>query len=239
MVNTVDRRSSITIRMPAAEPPTTMQRRRRLAAGLLTVLALGAVTWQVTPAAAFAWADAVAARPLQYGLLLAVATVIRPAVAWPPTALSVAVGYGYGLWGLPLALTLVVLTSLPPYWFGGHTATDGRVNAVGTQLLAETGSLRGLIGARLLPIPSDLVSVGAGATAVRLRVFLAGTAVGELPWAILGVVAGHSLSRLQQRGLTGEVDPWILVGLTAAGVLLLAGPCYRLLAGTDLPDSLR
>jgi len=225
--------------MPAAEPPTTMQRRRRLGAGVLTVLTLGAVTWQVTPAAAFAWADAVAARPLQYGLLLAVATLVRPAVAWPPTALSVAVGYGYGPLGVPLALVFVVLTSLPPYWFGGHTATEGRVTAAGNQLLAETGSLRGLIGARLLPIPSDLVSVGAGATAVRLRPFLATTAVGELPWAILGVLAGHSLSRLQQRGLSGEVDLWILVGLTAAGVLLLAGPCYRLLAARDVLESLR
>gem|GEM_PF-5910480 len=53
------------------------------------------------------------------------------------------------------------------------------------------------------------------------------------------MVAGHSLSRLQQRGLTGEVDPWILIGLTAAGVLLLAGPCYRLLEGRDALDSLR
>ncbi|ERH00333.1 MAG: hypothetical protein J07HN6_01952 [Halonotius sp. J07HN6] len=216
-----------------------MQRRRRLTAGLLTVLVLGAVTWRVTPAAAFAWADAVAARPLQYGLLLAVATILRPAIAWPPTALSVAVGYGYGPWGLPLALALVVLTSLPPYWFGGHTATEGRVTAAGNQLLAETGSLRGLIGARLLPIPSDLVSVGAGATQVRLRPFLASTAAGELPWAVLGVVAGHSLSRLQQRGLTGKVDPLILIGLTAAGALLLAGPCYRLLERRDALDSLR
>lgn len=216
-----------------------MQRRRRLTAGALALLALGAATWYVTPSAAFAWGDSLAARPLQYGLLLAVATVIRPAVAWPPTVLSVAVGYGYGLWGLPLALTLVVLTSLPLYWVGLRTAADGRVTTAGKQLLAEAGSLRGLTGARLLPIPSDLVSVGAGATAVRLRPFLASTAVGELPWAVLGVVAGHSLSRLQQRGLTGEVDPWILIGLTAAGVLLLAGPCYRLLAGRDVLDSLR
>ena len=209
-----------------------MQRRRRLVAGVLSVLTLGAVTWFVTPAAAFAWVDSLAARPLQYGLVLAAATVLRPVVAWPPTVLSVAVGYGYGLWGVPVAVTLVVLTSLPLYWVGLRVDNGGRLTRAGTELLAETGSRRGMIGVRLLPIPSDLVSLGAGVAAVRLRGFLVGTAIGELPWAILGVVAGHSLNRLQQQGLTGDVDPWLLGGLTAVGVLLLAGPCYRLLAGT-------
>ncbi|WP_185903270.1 TVP38/TMEM64 family protein [Halonotius terrestris] len=215
-----------------------MRRRSRLAAGVLTVLSLGVVTWYVTPSVAFAWVDSVASRPFQYALLLVVAALLRPAVAWPTTALSVAVGYGYGPRGLGVAVALLVVTNLPPYWFGMRTASDGPVTAAGQEFLADAGDLRGLIGARFLPLPSDLVSVAAGATGVRLRAYLLGTAVGELPWAVLGVLAGHSLGRLRQQGLTGDVDLWLLVGMAAVGTLLLAGPCYRLLAGSETPTAI-
>lgn len=215
----------------------TGMRRRRLAAGVLAVGAIGIVTWRVTPAVAFAWVDSLAARPLQYGLLLVAASLLRPAVAWPTTALSVAVGYGYGPRGVPIAVALLVVTNLPPYWLGTRATAEGPVTAAGRELLADAGDLRGLIGARFLPLPSDLVSVAAGATGVRLRAYLLGTAVGELPWAVLGVFAGHSLGRLQQRGLTGDVDLWLLVGMAAVGGLLLAGPCYRFLVDAETPTA--
>jgi uncharacterized membrane protein YdjX (TVP38/TMEM64 family) len=75
-------------------------------------------------------------------------------------------------------------------------------------------------------LPSDVISVSAGAAGVRLRPFLVGTAVGELPWVVVGVAVGVSLDRLAA-GSLAAVDPTVLVAMAGLGALLLAGPVYR------------
>src|SRR6056297_3027347 len=207
-----------------------MQRRTRLAVGGVTLLGVGLAAWFVSPTVAIARFEDLASRPLALAAVMLAVALIRPACAWPTLLLSTGIGFAYGLSGLPLALGALVLTSLPPYWFGASTAGSGRLTAAGETFLAETGGVRGVTAARLLPLPSDVVSVGAGAMAVRLRPYLVGTALGELPWAILGLVVGRSVDHLTMGDLSGAVDPWLLAGMTATAILLLAGPFYRMLS---------
>lgn len=204
--------------------------RRRLTIALTTLAAVGLAAWLVSPSVALAMLDGVASQPLLFGFLLILAAAVRPLVAWPTTLLAVAAGYGYGLGGLPLAVALMTLTGLPPYWFGDASSDAGRIATLGQQFIEASGGVRGVAGARLLPVPSDVISVAAGVAGVRFRPYLVGTALGELPWAILGVLIGVSLERLYRGGMEGMVDPWLLLAMSAVAVLLLAGPCYQLLS---------
>ncbi len=207
-----------------------MQRRRRLILGGLTLLAVAVAAWFVSPAVALGYFEQLAGSPLAFAAVIFVVAVVRPFVAWPTLVLPIGVGYAYGVAGLLLAVAALVVTSLPPYWFGISAAGSGRLTATGERLLTETGGVRGVAAARLFPVPSDVISVAAGAVGVRRRPFLAGTLLGELPWAVLGILAGSSVDRLTTGDLSGAVDPWLLAGMTALAVLLLAGPCYRLLS---------
>lgn len=194
----------------------------------MTLVGVCLAAWVVSPAVALGRFESLASKPLLFGVVVLAVAVVRPACAWPTLLLSTGVGFAYGLSGLPLAVVALVVTSLPPYWFGAATAGSGRLTTAGQTLLAETGGVRGMTAARLLPLPSDVISVAAGAVGVRLRPYLAGTALGELPWAILGLIIGQSVDHLTTGELSGAVDPWLLAGMTATAVLLLAGPCYRL-----------
>ena len=205
-----------------------MQRRTRLAVGGLTLVGICLAAWVVSPGVALGRFETLASKPLLFGAVVLAVAVVRPACAWPTLLLSTGIGLAYGLSGLPLAVVALVLTSLPPYWFGAATAGSGRLTTAGQTLLAETGGVRGMTAARLLPLPSDVISVAAGAVGVRLRPYLAGTALGELPWAILGLIVGQSVDHLATGELSGAVDPWLLAGMTATAIILLAGPCYRL-----------
>ncbi|MFW6320762.1 MAG: VTT domain-containing protein [Halohasta sp.] len=209
--------------------------RRRLALGGLTLAAVALAAWLVSPAVALAAFERLSTTPSAFAAVVLAVAVVRPLFAWPTLLLSIAVGYVYGIAGLPLAATALVVTALPPYRFG-IAAGGGRLTATGERLLAETGGVRGVTAARLLPLPSDTVSVAAGAVGVRPRSFVGGTLLGELPWAIVGLLAGRSVDRLTAGELSGAVDPWLLAGMAAVGVALLAGPCYRLLSDRGSSD---
>lgn len=176
-----------------------------------------------------------------FPLVLVGLYLLRPLLAWPITALSVIVGYTYGIaLGLPLALGGAVATSLIPYAFGRYYRDRAGPLAgavAGSQRFFEaTGGLRGVIGVRLAPTPAEPVSIAAGAGRVRVPAFIAGTAIGELPWTIAAVVAGHSLSRLSLDGVTA-VSPWLLTAGLAGAAALLAGPAYRWLRRSRVEDA--
>lgn len=156
--------------------------------------------------------------------------VVRPLLAWPITAISVLVGYRYGLAvGLPLALAGAVATSLLPYAVARHARTDegwvGRLAAGSERFFGATGDLRGVIAARLAPTPAEAISAAAGVARVTPAAFVLGTLVGELPWTLAAVVAGDSMRRFSP---TAPADPWLVVGGLLAAALVLAGPAYRL-----------
>jgi len=206
-----------------------------LVAGV-AVAGAAAVARLASPEAAVARLALLADDPVRVGAALLALTAVRPLLAWPTTLLAVAVGFGYGWVGVPLGVALLAATAVVPY----RVARAGRVRVrgvsrradrlcdAGERLATAAGSVRAVAGTRLLPVPSDAVSVGAGAAGIRPRPFLLGTAVGELPWVIVGVAVGVSLDRLAAGDLSA-VDPTALVAMAGGGALLLAGPLYRTL----------
>jgi uncharacterized membrane protein YdjX (TVP38/TMEM64 family) len=205
-----------------------MDRRVRLLAGVGLLALVAALGVLVSPGAVLDRMAWVAADPVRLTVALVAVAVVRPAFAWPTTLLAVVAGYGLGLRGFPLALGLVVVTSLPSYWVAGWGAGDGTVAATGERLVAETGDLRSVVGSRLLPLPSDVVSAGAGVAGVPLRAFALGTAIGEVPWVAAGVVAGDSFTALEGASLAAAMDPRVVIGAAALAALAFAGPTYRL-----------
>lgn len=205
----------------------------------LAALGLGAsvaVAWAVSPAAVLGPLSWLADDPLRFGAVVLALTAVRPLLAWPTTLLAVAAGFGYGWAGLPVGVAAMVATALPPYWL----ARAGRVRAredsriaerlcgAGERFAAAAGGVRAVAATRLLPVPSDAVSIAAGGSGVRLRPLLAGTALGELPWAVVGVAIGVSADRIAAGGAL-TVDPAVVVPMAGLGLLLLAGPLYRTL----------
>lgn len=200
--------------------------RPRLVSGLaLAVVVVGA--FLLSPATVVSHATWVAADPLRLVVAASLLALVRPLLAWPTTLLALVVGYGFGPIGIPFALALIVLTSIPPFLFARHYRETTRLADVGERTVAVTGSVRGVTASRLLPVPSDVVSVAAGVANVRLGAFAFGTAIGELPWAIAGVVAGTSVETLTTDSLQAIVRPEFAVLVAFAGIALLVPPVYR------------
>ena len=237
-----------TKRLPALHRFGGVNRRSTLGKYAVTglfVAALVAVALAVSPEAALSRLRWLAGDPLRFGVAVVALAAVRPLLAWPTTLLAVAVGFGYGWGGTPLALALVVGTSLPPYALAragrlrledGSDPEEPGVAAqfcrAGERFAAESGRVRAVTGTRLLPLPSDAVTVGAAAAGVGLRPFLAGTALGELPWVLAGIAVGVSLDRLAASG-GSLVDPSVIVGMAAVGALVLVGPLYRTFVRSD------
>jgi len=205
--------------------------RRHAAVGVLVgvLLALGVA---LSPAAAIDRFRTVLSSPW-FPVVLVGLYLLRPLLAWPITALSVLVGYRYGLVvGVPIALSGAVFTSLIPYaaarYFDTGAGWLGRAEAGSERFFAATGGLRGVIAARLAPTPAEPVSIAAGMGRVPVPAFAAGTVVGEFPWTVAAVLAGVSMHRLALSGVE-TIDPLLVAGGFLAALLLLSGPAYRLL----------
>lgn len=196
-------------------------------AALVVVLALAVLV----PVDAVASAHAVVASPW-FPVVLVGLYLVRPFLAWPITALSVLVGYRYGvLVGVPVALAGAVATSLLPYYFGDRLPTAGsvldRVRTGGERYFAAAGDVRGVAAARLAPTPAEAVSAAAGLAGVRPAAFVLGTVLGELPWTVAAVALGASLDTLTLS--TSHVDLRLVLACVLFAVLVLAGPAWRTL----------
>lgn len=210
--------------------------RREFAAGALlgAVLAASALT---SPTAALRWLAGLEHRPLLFGTLLVAVWVVRPFVGWPTVAVSMVAGYVLGpVWGLPVAMVGVVATSVPPFVAADRFvdgSRDGLLASLGEHGRAyfrTAGDVRGVVAARLAPVPADAVSCAAGLSGVRPGAYALGTLVGELPWTVAAVAVGGSARRLTMGSLDGVGLP-LLVGTTLAAAVLLAGPAYRAVEG--------
>lgn len=191
---------------------------------LAVVLLAAAVTSPDAVLRRLAWATADPARFVAAAVCLA---LVRPLLAWPTTILAVVVGYAVGVVGVPFALALVVLTSVPPFLFARRVGRGGRVAAAGEAFVERTGDVRSVVASRLVPAPSDVVSVAAGVSGVRLRSFVAGTAVGETPWVLAGVIAGASAETLAAGDVAGAVDARLVVATAFAAAVLVAPSLYE------------
>ena len=171
------------------------------------------------------------AHPIQFGLALLVLYLVRPLFAWPISPISALVGYVLGLrYGIPVALVGATLTTIPPFLFARHAGRSGgglfaRLNDAGRRFISVTGATRGVLAARLSPLPADPVSYGAGFSGVSTRAYVLGTFLGEIPWVFVEVLAGASMRTLSTEGLSAGLH--VLGASFAVAILLLAGPAYR------------
>jgi len=209
-----------------------MQRatRRQLFGSVLAGGAVLAATVALSPTAVLRQAETLSARPVLFGATLALIYLVRPFVLWPISAVSVLVGYVYGVtMGIPVGLGGAVVTSLPPFVLARYVRTDdgvfGYLGQRGDRLVDVTGALRGIVAARLAPLPADGVAYAAGLSQISVGTMLVGTALGELPWVIAAVTAGSSMRTLSLEGLSSGLP--LVVGAASLAVLVLAGPAYR------------
>jgi uncharacterized membrane protein YdjX (TVP38/TMEM64 family) len=155
---------------------------------------------------------------------------VRPFLGWPITVLSALVGFRYGMVvGIPVALLGAALTSLVPYW-GGRLAPEsgrflGRFTGGSRAYFQRAGGLRGVVAARLAPLPAEPVSAAAGAGNVSLPAFVLGTVIGELPWTLAAVSIGHSMATFTLDGV--QPDWWVVAFALGIAFLLLVRPFYR------------
>lgn len=200
--------------------------------GLLGVLVL-------TPERALSSLVAFADRPLLFGVVLLVLYGGRSLVLWPISALSLLVGFVYGpTLGIPIGLAGAVYTCLPPYLLARYAPRErgplARLHTLGRSAADVTGDFRGLVAARLVPLPADGVSYAAGLADVSPARYALGTAVGETPWVIATVLAGSSMRAFALED-AGQTVP-LLVAATLLGVVLLSGPAYRQLRRRNVLD---
>jgi len=207
-----------------------LTRRRGVLAAVACSVAVGLVV--VSPAQSLAALRRILESPA-FPVILVGLYLLRPFFAWPITALSVLVGYRYGVFpGVPIALLGAAGTSLIPYGIAARFSPEeglfGKFGAGCEQFFDGVGDLRGVVAARLAPTPAEAISLAAGSASVSLPAFLLGTLVGELPWTLLAVTAGASMDQLT---LEGAIDLRMVVLGGVAGGLLLLGPAYRVLNG--------
>lgn len=212
--------------------PTPADRPRRAARVRLGV----AAAWIVVIAGYQLWAFAHGHSPRQavrdlvemlrgnaWGPLLFVgAYLVRPLLLLSSAMLSIGAGYLYGFWaGLGLVALAANGSALVGYAVGRLITGDaidsapGRL-ARGTQRVRVHGFM-GVLLARLLFIPYDLVSYAAGTARIPVARFAAATVLGTIPGMVSFVSLGTSLATL------GSADPHVdrqLLALSAAMLLV-------------------
>jgi uncharacterized membrane protein YdjX (TVP38/TMEM64 family) len=204
-------------------------RRQLLGIGCLGGLAAGAALF-FSPADVVGELEHLATHPLQFALALAVVYVLRPFLLWPVSSVAVVLGYVYGpVVAFPIALAGAALTGLMPFSVARYASSDvglfGSIGETGRRFADSVGETRGVVAARLSPVPGDPVSYAAGLSDVSVSAFLLGTVVGEIPWALATVLAGDSMRTLTVTGFS--LSPAAVVAIAGLAVVVLAGPLYN------------
>lgn len=164
--------------------------------------------------------------PLLFGLYL-----VRPFIGWPHSPFPVAAGFYFGfVGGSVVAFVGLALTSVPPFAVGrylsGEEGALSRVGDLGERLTDATGEARAIASARLLPIPADVISYGAGVAEVRTRAFALGTFVGDLPWLFGLVFVGTQVETFATEGFDALPTEAVVL-LALIGLLLVGKPLYK------------
>ncbi|WP_436927437.1 TVP38/TMEM64 family protein [Halosimplex amylolyticum] len=194
--------------------------------------ALAAAALVFSPGAVLDSIAGLSAHPWRFLAVLAVLYLARPFLLWPVSALSLTVGYVLGAtYGVPVAIAGTLLSNTAPFLLARYARTEdgivGLTTRTSDRFVEATGEFRGVVAARLAPLPADVVSTGAGLSDVSLRAYLLGTLVGESPWIAAEVIAGASMHTLSVHGLRHSVA--LFAAATTLSALLLARPIYRFL----------
>lgn len=213
---------------------------RRQVVGMASLGAIAAIAAVLfSPSTVVGYLEHLATHPLQFGLALLAVYLVRPFLLWPVSSLALVLGYVYGpVVALPVAVVGAAVSGLPPFFVARYARTDaglfGSVAETGRRLTDAVGETRGVLAARLSPVPGDPISYASGLSEVSLGAFLLGTVVGEVPWALVTVFAGASMRTLSVTGFT--LSPAAVIAFAGLGVIVLAGPLYTHFRGDPRLD---
>lgn len=212
-------------------------RRRLLGLGVLIALLLAlAGAWAWSPMKAWLDIDVIVGALRRFGLSFGVAAAmagfaLAVATAVPLTFLTLVAIVAFGPWlGFACAMPGALLGSALSYAIGMALGREAvaklagqRINAV-SQRLGERGLLA-IVLIRLVPVaPFPIVNMVAGASHIRLRDLLLGTAIGMTPSTVFMMVFVDTiLASLKQPSGFG-------LGLLVVTVLLLAAGGWGLKA---------
>jgi uncharacterized membrane protein YdjX (TVP38/TMEM64 family) len=213
---------------------------------LVLAIALG---WHFRPVGL--WLGALRDHVIDLGWLgvVAFATVYIGAVVLfaPASVLTIAAGFAYGFWGLPVALTAATAGASLAFLIARHLARDsvGRALARRRNLAAidqaiATEGWKIVLLLRLNPlVPFNLQNYLLGLTAVPFGSYVAATLVGIAP----ATAAFVTIGALGEAALDPGGGTWVLlaVGLlaTVAGVALVTRKARALLRGTGVAPTPR
>ncbi|PSP67096.1 hypothetical protein BRC70_08505 [Halobacteriales archaeon QH_6_68_27] len=193
-------------------------------------LLFGGAALVFSPGAVLSSLAGLSERPWLFLGAISVLFLVRPLLMWPVSVFAVTIGYVLGIeYGIPVAVAGTVVSNTVVFLLARYARTDagvvGFAGRSGDRFVDLTGELRGVVVARLAPVPADVVSSAAGLSGVSLRAYVVGTLVGETPWIVAEVVAGSSMHTLSVHGLSHSLS--LLVGASALSAVLLARPLYR------------
>jgi len=159
--------------------------------------------------------------------------VLRSILAIPLSILTVFVGYRYGIFiGFGIGVVGATISCVPPYFIGRYIQTSngliGFLYTYGESIVNVTGSFRGVVAARVSPIPTDAVSYGAGISDIDFPGYISGTIIGLIPWNIALALLGDSLEELELSNV--EPSQQLIFSMTLVAVLVLAPPVYQWLS---------
>ena len=196
----------------------------KVALALLGLIGL-ALAWHYTPLADLAQPDTVrgslaAFAQSPWASVLAIGTfVVAGFVAFPVTILIAATAAAFGpLAGLAYATVGVLASAILTYLVGAKLGKDALRNVLGPRLnrIRRKITRRGILAiatVRLVPLaPFTVVNLVAGASAIRLSDYVAGTVLGMLPGLLVLSALGHQIMRILANPTAAEV------GLLAAAV---------------------
>jgi uncharacterized membrane protein YdjX (TVP38/TMEM64 family) len=193
-----------------------------LAAALATFVAVFALSGSLSADRVRGWVDGYgAAGPLVFIAVSASLTI----VLFPGPVLAAASGLLFGTaLGTPVSIAAATLGATLAFSLSRWWAHDAVVALAGPRLhaLREWVGRRGFLTvlyARIAPgVPYTLVNYAAGLTPIRLRAFVAATAIGVAPRAFAYTALGGSLGNLDSpEALVAVV---VLVAMALAGVAL-------------------
>ena len=193
-------------------------------------LLFGGAALVFSPGAVLSSLAGLSERPWLFLGAISVLFLVRPLLMWPVSVFAVTIGYVLGIeYGIPVAVAGTVVSNTVVFLLARYARTDagvvGFASRSGYRFVDLTGELRGVVVARLAPVPADVVSSAAGLSDVSLRAYVVGTLIGETPWVVAEVVAGSSMHTLSVHGLSHSLS--LLVGASALSAVLLARPVYR------------
>ena len=226
-------------------PEATRPASRRLVMLGVVAAALGllAIAWRLTPLSEFLDVGRLTAivQRLADGPFTPVAViggyVLAGLLVVPVTLLIGATGFVFGpLMGGVYAITGSLASALVTYLLGRWLGRDSVRRLAGPRMnrMSRRIARRGVLAVtllRLMPVaPFSLVNLVAGASHIRLRDFLLGSAIGMAPGILLTVVFVHNLAEAIR-------DPspatFAMLATVVAALVALSVACKRLLGGSS------